>query len=84
MYVWIELKLNFQLRFAFPVGPVHYSQDLQILYLVKKKLKMDLTVLFIYLKIILLQYFQFSIISGIQTDPKSIRVMRNLVYHSCA
>ena len=28
------------------------------------------TVLFIHLKIILLQYFYFSVISGIQIDPK--------------
>ena len=40
-------------------------------YLKKKKtLKLDLTVLFTCLKIILLQYFQFLVISGIQTDPR--------------
>ena len=33
-------------------------------------LKLSLTVLFTYLQIILLQYFQFSVINGIQTDPK--------------
>ena len=40
----------------------------------KKILKMSLTVLFTHLKIILLQYFQFSVsvtISSIQTDPIS-------------
>ena len=34
----------------------------------KSTLKLDPTALFTHLKIILLQYFQFSVISGIQTD----------------
>ena len=38
-------------------------------FLVKLLLKMGLTVLFTHLKIIWLQYFQFSIISGIQIEP---------------
>ena len=33
-------------------------------------LKLGFTALFTHLKIILLQCFQFSVISGIQTDPK--------------
>ena len=43
-------------------------------FIIKKILKMGLMVLFTHLKIILLQYFQFSISakrSCIQTDPKS-------------
>ena len=44
---------------------VHYSQKPQILFLAKTTLKLGPTVLFTYLKIILLQYFQFSIISNI-------------------
>ena len=48
---------------------MHYLQDLQIFFSGKKTLKLDVTVLFTYLKIILLQYFQFSTISGIQIDP---------------
>ena len=48
-------------------------------YFIKKKktLKLGSTVLFTHLKIILLQYFKFSIfskISGIQTDPYSIEM----------
>ena len=38
------------------------------LFLVKFSLKMGLTILFTHLKIILLQYFQFSIISDIQIE----------------
>ena len=49
---------------------MHCSWDPQLLYSEKKKFKFGLTVLFTHLKIILLQYFQFSIISNIQTDPK--------------
>ena len=57
----------------------HYSSIVHALFmgstvtLLKKILKMGLTVLFIHLKIIFLQYFQFSIstkISCIQTDLK--------------
>jgi len=33
-------------------------------------LKLDFTVLFTYLKIVLLQYFQFSTINRIQINPK--------------
>ena len=41
-------------------------------------LKLGSTTLFIYLKIILLQYFQFLIISSIQTDPKNLTTLRFL------
>ena len=68
-YVWIELKNVFNCVMCFLVGPVHCSRDPQALYLAKKTLILDLTVLFTHLKIILLQCFQFSVISGIQTDP---------------
>ena len=47
----------------------------------KKMLKMGLTALFTHLKIILLQYFQFSVlvkISSIQTDPKSLNLLINI------
>ena len=48
------------------------------LFSAKNSLKMSPTALFIHLKIILLQYFQFSVfsfskISSIQTDPKKRR-----------
>ena len=48
---------------------MHCSQDSQVWNLAKFLLKLDLTVLFTHLKIVLLQYFQFSAISSIQTDP---------------
>ena len=54
----------------FSLGPVHYLRDPQVRKNANIKLKLDSTALFTHLKIILLQYFQFSVISGIQTDPK--------------
>ena len=53
---------------------VHYSRTHKFHFLSNFSLKMGLTVLFTHLKIILLQYFQFSVfsfskISSIQTDP---------------
>ena len=51
------------------VGPVHCSWDPQTSFLAKFLLKMSLTILFTHLQIILLQYFQFSIISSIQMYP---------------
>ena len=53
----------------FSVGPMHYSWDPQVLYLAKKTSKLSFTVLFTHLKIILLQYFQFSVISGNPNTP---------------
>ena len=50
---------------------MHCLWDPQLLYS-EKKLKIDPTILFTLLKIILLQYFQFLVsakISSIQTDP---------------
>ena len=60
------MKLNFQLRFDFPMSPMHCLGDPQVLYSAKKTLKLGPTVLFIHLKIILLQCFQFSIFSNKQ------------------
>ena len=59
---------------VFPVGLVHCSQDPQTSFLLKISLKMDLTALFTYLKIILLQCFQFLVsvfskINYIQAHP---------------
>ena len=59
---------------VFPVGLVHYSQDPQTSFLLKLSLKIDLTTLFTYLKIIVLQCFQFLVsvfskISYIQAHP---------------
>ena len=46
------------------------SRDPQVQNSVNFKLKLGLIALFIHLKIILLQCFQFSAINGIQIDPK--------------
>ena len=59
---------------------VHKTHKLH--FLVTFLLKMSLTVLFTYLKIILLQYFQFSVfnfskINSIQRDPKSQNCLSN-------
>ena len=52
------------------MGPVPVRGTHKPLFPTKLSLKMDLTALFTHLKIILLQYFHFSVFSGIQTDPK--------------
>ena len=57
---------------AFPVGPVHYSRDQQTSFFNETFIKNGPTALFTHLKIILLQYFQFSVfnkISSIQIHP---------------
>ena len=51
----------------FSVGPMHCSLDLQVRKNANVKLKLSPMALFTYLKIILLQYFQFLAISVIQT-----------------
>ena len=53
----------------FWVGLVHYLQDTQVSLSANITSNLSPMVLFTYLKIILLQCFQFSVISGIQTDP---------------
>ena len=54
---------------AFPrVGPMHYSRDPQVSFSANITSNLSPTALFTNLKIILLQYFQFSAINGIQTD----------------
>ena len=53
---------------VFSVGPVHYSWDSQVQISANFSLKLGPTILFTHLKILLLQYFQFSIINVIQTD----------------
>ena len=50
------------------MGPVHCSRDLQVPLSTNIISNLDLTALFTHLKIILLQCFQFSVISNIQTD----------------
>ena len=46
------------------VGPMYYLQDLQLIFSSKKILKLGPTILFTYLKIILLQFYQFSIFNN--------------------
>ena len=54
---FFSLRSVFQ---CFPVGLMHCSRTHKSLFLIKFSLKMGLTTLFTHLKIILLQYFQFS------------------------
>ena len=63
------LKTESLVCLMFSVGPVHCSRDPQVRNLANFELKLSSTALFTHLKIILLQCFQFSTISGIQTDP---------------
>ena len=53
---------------VFIVDPVHCLRDSQVQKNANIKLKLGLTAVFTHLKTILLQCFQFSTISGIQTD----------------
>ena len=50
----------------FSVDPVHCSRDPQVQILANFSLKLGLTALFTHLKIILLQYFQFSVFNNKQ------------------
>ena len=65
-----RFKLGVVRLYFISVDPVHCSWDLQVRNLAKSILKLGPTILFTHLKIILLQCFQFSIISGIQTDSQ--------------
>ena len=64
VWVWIATGYTFCVSAFFSLGPMHYSQDLQVLNLTKSTLKLSPTALFTHLKIILLQCFQFSIFSN--------------------
>ena len=65
--LWLSLdcteKWN-SLCLAFFLGPVYYSQDLQVQISANVKLKVDFTTLFTHLKIILLQCFQFLVFNN--------------------
>ena len=50
----------------FWVGPVYYSQDPQVSFSINIISNLGLMTLCTYLKIILIQYFQFSVINDIQ------------------
>ena len=67
----MEVKCALQRLAETIVGFMHYLRDLQIFFFRKITSKMGPMALFTYLKVILLQCFQFSAISDIQTDPKS-------------
>ena len=60
---------------------VHCSRTHKFYFSATFSLKMGPIVLFIHLKIILLQYFQFSVFSCIQTDP--ITPSQSLVLNFC-
>ena len=70
---------------VFSVDLVHCSGESQVHNSANFTLKLDLTALFTYLKIILLHYFQFSAISSIQTDPELLFgkiIFANIFYYS--
>ena len=74
VYIWIALKTEnskrARLPFFFCMGLMHYSWDPQVRISANFSLKLGFTALFTHLKIILLQCFQFLVISGIQTNPR--------------
>ena len=65
----------FSNAFEFFLSPVHYSWDPQVRNSAKIITKLSRIVLFTHWKIISLQYFQFLVISGIQTDPITGRIL---------
>ena len=65
---------------AFCLGSMYCSWDLQLLFLAKTTIKLGLMTLFTHLKIILLQWFQFSAINGIQIDPL-YSIINEIVVH---
>ena len=70
---------------VFSVDLVHCSGESQVHNSANFTLKLDLTALFTYLKIILLHYFQFSAISSIQIDPELLFgkiIFANIFYYS--
>ena len=67
-------------KISTPMGLMHCSWTHTLHFSITFSLKMDPMVLFIHLKIILLQYFQFLVfsfikISSIQTDPKKTNLI---------
>jgi len=68
VHVWIALKMKVDASEFFVCVHALFT-GLASIFLIKTTLKLDSMTLFTYLKIILLQYFQFSTINGIQTDP---------------
>ena len=70
---------------VFSVDLVHCSGESQVHNSANFTLKLDLTALFTYLKIILLHYFQFSAINSIQIDPELLFgkiIFANIFYYS--
>jgi len=63
--VWKACFARFPVDAFFFVGPTYSARDLQVQNSIIFSLKLDLTALFTHLSIILLQYFQFLVISGI-------------------
>ena len=72
MPVWEAHFARFPAMRFWMVGPMHCSRDPQVLFSAKLSLKLSPTALFTHLKFILLQYFQFLTINGIQTNPKEM------------
>ena len=67
------------------VGLLHYSWDQQVQNSAKKKpLKLGPTWSYSHLKIILRQYFQSSIINGIQNKPKCLNFVLEISQNTCS
>ena len=64
VWVWIVVGLLFCALVFFWLGPVHCSRDPQVRKNANLTLKLGPTALFTHVKIISLQYFQFSVFSN--------------------
>jgi len=67
--VWIQTSQHCACASVFCVDPVHCLRDPLVRISTNFSLKLGPTELLTHLKIVLLQHFQFLVISGIQTDP---------------
>ena len=80
VYVWIALKTRVLCVYVFfCVGPVHCSRDPQVRILTIFSLKLGLTILFTYLKIILLQCFQFLVFSNKRYPNRPLVPLNHIV-----
>ena len=81
-WVWIALKTERESvwLFFFFLGPVHYSWNPQVRKNANVKLKLSPKVLFIHLKSILLQYFQFSAFNNKRYPNKPLIYFKRNVF----
>ena len=81
MWVWIAFFPGVVRLHFISVGLMHCSRDLQVRKSVNFSLKLGHMAPSIHLKIISLQYFQFSVINSIQTNLKLLNYIYIYIYN---